>query len=80
VLPHGVALRIVVRGPAPGGLTSAEVGRAVDLPVLAAMRPEPRLAAAVEAGRPPGSAPRAPLGRAARIVLSAADRLAGAIR
>jgi secretion/DNA translocation related CpaE-like protein len=39
---------LVVRGPSPGGLRSVDVARIVDLPLLAAMRPQPGLAEAVE--------------------------------
>lgn len=39
---------VVVRGPAPGGLRAAEVASMVDLPLLAAMRPEPGLHDALE--------------------------------
>ena len=39
---------LVVRGPAPGGLTAADVARAVELPLLAAMRAQPGLASALE--------------------------------
>ena len=41
---------LVVRGPSPGGLRSADVARIVGLPLLAAMRPQPGLAEAVERG------------------------------
>ncbi|MCK0176426.1 septum site-determining protein Ssd [Mycolicibacterium sp. F2034L] len=41
---------VVVRGPAPGGLRAAEVAAGVGLPLLAAMRPQPGLAAALEQG------------------------------
>ncbi|MGH3857426.1 MAG: septum site-determining protein Ssd, partial [Pseudonocardiaceae bacterium] len=51
---HGVALQLVVRGPAPGGITPSDVGRALDLTVLAAMRPQPGLAGALERGAVPG--------------------------
>ncbi|APU12367.1 septum site-determining protein Ssd [Actinoalloteichus fjordicus] len=47
---HDPPLRLVVRGPSPGGLTSADVQRALGVPVAAAMRPEPGLAAALEHG------------------------------
>lgn len=63
------AVEVVVRGPSPGGLTSDEVARALDLPVLATMRPEPGLARALERGGAPGR-PRGPLARAARTVLA----------
>ncbi|MGV0744203.1 septum site-determining protein Ssd [Mycolicibacterium sp. XJ870] len=41
---------VVVRGPAPGGLRAAEVARIVDLPLLAAMRPQPGLHDHLERG------------------------------
>jgi secretion/DNA translocation related CpaE-like protein len=41
---------LVVRGPSPGGLRSAEVARATGLPLLATMRPEPNLAERLERG------------------------------
>ncbi|QFZ16311.1 septum site-determining protein Ssd [Saccharothrix syringae] len=68
VAARGVRLRAVVRGPAPGGLSAAEVVAAVDVPLLTAMRPEPRLAAALDSGRVPGAG-RGPLAKAAREVL-----------
>jgi secretion/DNA translocation related CpaE-like protein len=69
VARHGAALRLVVRGPAPGGLTPADVSRALGLPLLAAMRPQPGLAGALDRGQPPGRA-RGPLAVAARQVLA----------
>lgn len=45
VNPH---VGLVVRGPAPGGLTAAEVAEIVGLPLLAAVRAEPRLAERLE--------------------------------
>lgn len=39
---------LVVRGPAPGGLSPADVARITGLPLLAAMRPQPGLAAELE--------------------------------
>ncbi|KAA0024453.1 septum site-determining protein Ssd [Antrihabitans cavernicola] len=41
---------LIVRGPAPGGLSGADIASALGLPLLAAMRPEPRLADTVELG------------------------------
>jgi secretion/DNA translocation related CpaE-like protein len=60
---------VVVRGPAPGGLRSREVAEIVGLPLLAAMRPQPGMAGALERGglRVPR---RSPLGRAARKVFA----------
>lgn len=67
---HGAVPRLVVRGPAPGGVDAAEVARALGLPLLATMRPEPGLARALERGEAPGRA-RGPLAAAARAVLAA---------
>ncbi|MFC9788089.1 septum site-determining protein Ssd [Rhodococcus sp. NPDC127528] len=41
---------VVVRGPAPGGLRAADIADLLGLPLLAAMRPEPGLAGALEHG------------------------------
>lgn len=41
---------LVVRGPSPGGLGAADVAAATGLPLLAAMRAEPRLSDALERG------------------------------
>ncbi|MGH3775179.1 MAG: septum site-determining protein Ssd [Pseudonocardiaceae bacterium] len=68
----GVALQLVVRGPAPGGLTPNDVSRALDLPLLAAMRPQPGLSGALDRGAVPGRS-RGPLATAARQVLGALD-------
>lgn len=59
---------VVVRGPAPGGLRAAEVAAMVGLPLLAAMRPQPALAAALERGGL-RVARRCPLDTAVRRVL-----------
>jgi len=68
----GVAVQLVVRGPAPGGLTPHDVSRALDLPLLAAMRPQPGLAGALDRGAVPGRS-RGPLATAARQVLGVLD-------
>ncbi|MGW4100488.1 MULTISPECIES: septum site-determining protein Ssd [unclassified Mycobacterium] len=60
---------VVVRGPSPGGLRAAEVARIVDLPLLAAMRPQAGIAEILERGGL-RVRPRSPLGSAARRVLS----------
>ncbi|WP_203965247.1 septum site-determining protein Ssd [Actinocatenispora thailandica] len=59
--PHCQALRLVVRGPAPGGLSAHDVGVALGLPVAGSLRPEPDLAAALERGDPPTGSGRGPL-------------------
>lgn len=67
---YGVALELVVRGPAPGGITPRDVSRVLDLPLLAAMRPQPGLGSALDRGSMPGRS-RGPLSSAARQVLAA---------
>ncbi|MFE9743948.1 septum site-determining protein Ssd [Saccharothrix saharensis] len=67
---RGVRLKAVVRGPAPGGLTTAQVVEAINIPLLATMRPEPRLARALDNGHFPKPS-RGPLAKAARTVLAA---------
>jgi hypothetical protein len=64
----GAIPRLLVRGPAPGGLRTAEVAEAVGVELLAEMRPEPFLLSALERGdfRP---RPGGPLVRAARTTL-----------
>jgi secretion/DNA translocation related CpaE-like protein len=62
-------LGLVVRGPAPGGLRSAEVARIVGLPLLAAMRPQPGVTDALERGGL-RLRRRSPLAAAARRVLT----------
>lgn len=64
---------LVVRGPAPGGLTAPQIADALRLPLLASMRPEPGLAARVERSglRLPS---RSPLAAAARGVLTTFGR------
>jgi secretion/DNA translocation related CpaE-like protein len=66
----GPAVGLVVRGPAPGGVAPEEVATALGLPLIAAMRPEPGLARALERGCAPGR-PRGPLAHAATAVLEA---------
>lgn len=71
LLERGCAVHAVVRGPAPGGLVPADVARALSVPLLTAMRPASRLAAALEAGRLPLRSTHGPLARAAAVVLDA---------
>jgi secretion/DNA translocation related CpaE-like protein len=74
---HCGTVRLVVRGPSPGGVEAQEIAQALDLPLLAAMRPEPGLARALERGTAPGR-PRGPLAGAARSVLAELRALTGA--
>lgn len=54
-------LRVVVRGPSPGGLTAEEVQRSLGLPLAAELKAEPHLERDLEEGRPPGRRTRRPL-------------------
>ena len=54
-------VRLVVRGPAPGGLAPAAVARALDLPLAGWLDREPRLASALERGEPPALRRRGPM-------------------
>ncbi|MFB9906236.1 septum site-determining protein Ssd [Allokutzneria oryzae] len=67
-LSRGVDLRVVVRGPAPGGLKAEDVERSLALPLLAAMRPEPGLGRALDNGHPPAQT-KGPLAATAGQVL-----------
>jgi secretion/DNA translocation related CpaE-like protein len=72
----GVSAGLVVRGPAPGGLTPDEVATALGLPLVAAMRAERGLARSLERGSAPGRA-GGPLATAATSVLDALWTAAG---
>lgn len=54
-------LRLVVRGPSPGGLAPADVVRALGLPLAGSVRPEPGLEGCLERGEPPSLRARSPL-------------------
>lgn len=75
----GAALQLVVRGPAPGGLTPGDVARALGVPLLAGMRPQPGMAGALDRGQLPGRR-RGPLATTAESVLAALDAQGGTIR
>ncbi|NMN96852.1 septum site-determining protein Ssd [Antrihabitans stalactiti] len=50
VAAHSRHSGLVVRGPAPGGLRGSDIAAALGVPILAAVRPEPRLADLLERG------------------------------
>lgn len=62
-------LRVVVRGPAPAGLSADEVERALGLPVAVEVRAEPGLARALEEGVPPATRRGSPLAASCRELL-----------
>ena len=68
--------RLVVRGPAPGGLDADAVSVALNLPVAAELAPEPGFSAAAERGEPPALKGRGPLRDCCGALL--ADLLGGA--
>ena len=76
VAEHGGPSGLVVRGPAPGGITPEEIATALDLPLVAAMRAERGLARSLERGDTPGQG-RGPLAAAAASVLDALRAAAG---
>jgi secretion/DNA translocation related CpaE-like protein len=75
---RGTPLRLVVRGPAPGGVSPRDVAAALGLPLLHAMRAQPGLARALDRGAPPGRG-RGPLATAARVVLDDLHRQTGSV-
>jgi secretion/DNA translocation related CpaE-like protein len=70
---HTSALKVVVRGPAPGRLKPREVARALGLPLAGTLRPEPELARALERGEPPAGTGRGPLALLCQRVLDDLD-------
>ncbi len=56
-------LRLVVRGPAPGRLSSEAIARSLGLPLAGELRAEPGLAVDLECGEVPGRRARSPLAR-----------------
>ncbi len=68
-------LELVVRGPAPSGLDAEDIADALGLPLAGSMRPEPRLAAALERGETPGARLRGPLARLADQLVTQLSRV-----
>ncbi|MGC4933439.1 septum site-determining protein Ssd [Gordonia sp. DT30] len=77
LLTRAADLALAVRGPSPGGLRAAQIADAVDMRLVASYRPDPRLPARLEDGRPHIAA-RGPLGRAAQAVYGAVGTGRGA--
>ncbi|WP_433870988.1 septum site-determining protein Ssd [Saccharopolyspora sp. CA-218241] len=67
-------LRLVVRGPAPGGLRPSDVAAALGVPALAHLRPHPGLPGALDRGGLRAVAGRSALGRVAHRLLAELDR------
>jgi len=72
-------LRAVVRGPAPSGVTGAEVARGLRLPLAGELLAEPGLVTDLERGRPPGARAKGPLGRFCSAFLTQALPGAGVV-
>ena len=68
--PDAGAAQLVVRGPAPTGLTVEAVADAVGLPVVAVWPDEPGLAVDADRGVPPGTRPGSALGSVVRPVVA----------
>jgi secretion/DNA translocation related CpaE-like protein len=58
VRPHTTDLRVVVRTPAPGGLSPRDITEAVGLPVVGTIPTDRRLSAALERGELPSASRR----------------------
>jgi secretion/DNA translocation related CpaE-like protein len=58
---HCARIRLVVRGPSPGGLTPEEIGQSLRLPLAGTLRPEAGLPATLEGGMAPTATGRGPL-------------------
>lgn len=65
-------LSVVVRGPAPGRLRARDIAGQLRLPLAGALRPEPRLAQALERGEPP-AAQDGPLSLLCQRLIAAAE-------
>lgn len=70
VLPLTRNLQVLVRGPAPGGLTGTSIASAIGLPLLGWLDAEPGLAQATDRGEPPARSAKGPLAEACGRVLS----------
>lgn len=62
-------LRLVTRGPAPGGLDGASIADATGIPLLTDVAAEPSIDADLETGLPPGTRRRSKLRKASLAVL-----------
>jgi secretion/DNA translocation related CpaE-like protein len=67
---HCASVSVVVRGPAPGNLSAAEVARSVGFPLAGTLPPEPGLIRGLEHGQAPASAGRGPLADLCRRVIA----------
>jgi secretion/DNA translocation related CpaE-like protein len=63
-------VRVVVRGPAPGGLDAIDIANALGLPLAGQLKAEPDLAVALERGEVPAGRGRGPLAEFCRRLLA----------
>jgi secretion/DNA translocation related CpaE-like protein len=73
--PHCTRISCVVRGPAPAGLRTRDLSEMLGLAVAGVLRPDPRLARALERGEPPAGRGRGPLATLCRRLLAELDSL-----
>lgn len=70
VAQHCDDVRLVVRGPAPGGVSAADIAQVLEVPLAGELRAEPGLAAALERGEAPARRGRGPLAEFCREFLA----------
>jgi secretion/DNA translocation related CpaE-like protein len=63
-------VRVVVRAPAPGGLTALDVATALGLPLAGHLKAEPGIGASLERGEAPAGQGRGPLAKFCRELLA----------
>ncbi|GAB3400287.1 CpaE-like family protein [Flindersiella endophytica] len=68
--PRVPDLRLLVRGPAPAGLTALSIAETLALPLAGSLPPERHLAQTLDRGRLPAHSPRSPLARWCRQFLT----------
>ena len=61
IAPFAGDVRLVVRGPAPGGLAAADIAAALGLPLAGNLKPDLDLASALERGEAPAGSGAGPL-------------------
>ena len=66
-------VRVVVRGPAPGGLAALDVAHALGLPLAGQLKAEPDLGASLERGEAPAGQGRGPLAKFCRELLASLE-------
>jgi secretion/DNA translocation related CpaE-like protein len=71
---HCAQIRLVVRGPSPGRLSSEEIGASLGLPVAGTLRPEVGLPALLEGGMPPTTTGKGPLAMLCRQLIDELPR------